>query len=219
MGWINGSWLETLLTRIASATHQVVLTELPTDYKEAFWPGNMWTPNTAYNKGDIVTAPLPANYGEQVLDNVFWVYECITPGTSNDNEPVFPRQRQEQFAENNDLSWITHRNTVLAMAEMVPEDFTTSNMMLTAQEAGDIPNYYHYIGIKLIVAEKQQNPVYRNGQANWVALLNNDTKDIVHVTKAAVPSGGSTTGSQYVLLKGNYTTMYAYGIEHKVVWP
>lgn len=219
MGWTQGLWLKGLLDNIASATHQVVLTELPTEYKEAFYPDKVWTPSTAYNIGDIVTAPHPTNYGEQVLDEVFWVYECTKNGTSGANEPVFPKQRGGQFEEG-ETAWVAYRNTALAMAKMEKEeDFATQNMMLTTQEAGDIPNYYHFIGIKLIVAEKQGNLVYRNGQANWVALLNKTNETIVHITKAAVPQGGSTTGSQYVLLKGNYTTMYAYGIEHKMVWP
>ena len=81
----------------------------------------------------------------------------------------------------------------------------------------------------VIVGEKTDNTIYRNGQANWVALLNTTDGIITHITQATVPtvgnagssgsSGGGSGSTVYTLTQGNKTTMYSYAIEHRVVWP
>jgi len=234
MGWIPVNWHDVLLQRIANSNMQVVLAELPNSYKEAYWPKAEWRKNTAYGVGDLVTAPLPGGYGEQVLQTVFFIYECITAGTSGNNEPTFPTQVGNQLTEGG-VTWTTHRNTVLASADMVATDFNIED--ITTTPIDQFTNTANRpIGRKLIVGEKTNNLIYRNGQANWVALINTTDSTITHITQATVPtmgntsgsgssggdsgsSGGGTNSTVYTLINGNKTTMYSYAIEHRVVWP
>ena len=116
MGWIPVNWHDLLLERIANSKMQVVLTELPNSYKEAYWPKAEWKRNTAYGVGDLVTAPLPGGYRDQVLQSVFFIYECTHAGTSGNNEPTFPTQAGDQLTEGG-VTWTTHRNTVLAICK------------------------------------------------------------------------------------------------------
>lgn len=227
MGWIPVNWHDLLLERIANSKMQVVLTELPNSYKEAYWPKAEWKRNTAYGVGDLVTAPLPGGYRDQVLQSVFFIYECINAGTSGNNEPTFPTQAGDQLTEGG-VTWTTHRNTVLAYADMVPTDFSIED--ITTTPIDQFTNTANRpIGRKLIVGEKTDNLIYRNGQANWVALLNTTDGTITHITQATVPtvgnaggsgsSGGGSGSTVYTLINGNKTTMYSYAIEHRVVWP
>lgn len=220
MGWIPVNWHDVLLERIANSHMQVVLTELPNSYKEAYWPKAEWKRNTAYKVGDLVTAPLPGGYRDQVLQSVFFIYECIYAGTSGNNEPTFPTQAGDQLTEGG-VTWTTHRNTVLAYADMTPTDFSIEDITTTPiDQFTNTDN--RPIGRKLIVGEKTDNLIYRNGQANWVALLNTTSSIITHITQATVPTvgnAGSSGSTVYTLTQGNKTTMYSYAIEHRVVWP
>lgn len=221
MGWIPVNWHDIILEKLADSDRQVVLRDLPETYLEAYWPDQIWTKRTAFGKGDLITAPLPAPdvYDQNVLDSVFFIYECTKAGTTASNEPVFPTEKGTKFTDG-DVEWVTHRNLVLASAPMTKNDFRIVNIETDPISAFTTPEN-RYVGKKLIVGEKSEITILRNGQAQWVALLDTRTQIITHISKASVPTyGNQSTGtiSNPTLLKGNTTTMFSYGIEHRVIW-
>lgn len=156
--WIPSEWYDDILDKIAVATQQSVCSRKPTNFYEAYWPNNVWSKNTAYILGDMVTSPT-------VSDNI---YECISAGTSGNSEPGFGQNQDQTFTDGT-VTWKTHKNYSIVSTAMTPADFTKEEID-------------H--GKQLRVAEKVGVLIYKSGTIGYTALLDVANKKLLHITKA-----------------------------------
>lgn len=156
--WIPSEWYDDILDKIAVATQQSVCSQKPTDFYEAYWPNAIWTKNTGYVIGDLITAPTASDY----------LYECISAGTSGSTEPGFATNKGAIFSDGT-VSWKTHNNYSIVSTPMVSTDFVKETIE-------------H--GKQLKVMEKVGILIYKSGAIGYTALLDVANKKLLHVTKA-----------------------------------
>lgn len=179
--WIPQDWHELILDRIMAANYQSVCTQRPGTFYNAYWPEVTWAMSTPYQQGDLVRPPSVGTC----------IYECIQAGTSGNSEPGWGTSQDQEFNDGS-VRWKSHRNYSLVVSPMLPADFTKS--IITD-------------GANLLVAQKSGLLIHRTGLAAHAALLNTNTKELLHSTKAL-----STQGT--ALESGNLTVFHAYNIRH-----
>ena len=156
--WIPSEWYDDILDKIAVATQQSVCSQKPTNFYEAYWPNSIWTKNTQYAIGDLITSPTANNF----------LYECISAGTSGSTEPGFATNATATFTDGT-VTWKTHNNYSIVSTPMGPSDFIKTEIE-------------H--GKQLQVKEKVGILIYKSGPIAYTALLDVANKKMLHITKA-----------------------------------
>lgn len=156
--WIPSDWYDDILDKIAVATQQSVCSQKPADFYEAYWPNAIWTKNTTYTTGTLITAPTATNF----------LYECITAGTSGGTEPGFAQNKGSTFTDGT-VTWKTHNNYSIVSTPMESTDFIKESLEN---------------GKQLRVVEKVGILIYKSGPIGYTALLDVANKKLLHVTKA-----------------------------------
>lgn len=188
--WIPPSWYDPILDNIATADLQVVCAAEPKTYYEACYTNGRWLGNSQYPLGRLIYSP--------TINDC--IYECIVPGAAGATEPTFPTEAGTEFTDGG-VTWKTHKNYVLAAADMSASDYTKKD--IKEHSGDDSP----IIGKELIVGEKSGMLIIRDGRADYTVLLNTEEKQILHMTSAS-------TSLNTALEKGHLTIFYSYSIKH-----
>jgi hypothetical protein len=140
-----------------NATAMSVCEKIPTNYYQACNPAE-WQASTAVAEGDVVR-PVGTRNG--------FVYECITPGTTDAAEPIWPTTEDTAVTDGS-VTWIAVQSFALCTAGLTSTDFTID----IGQLGGKV----------ITTAEKDNILIYKTGLGNAVAILDDNAKALFLTT-------------------------------------
>jgi len=170
----HDSVMDAALNKLAEADQIAICSAQPLTYYEGIDPP-AWSANAAAALGDPIRPTVRNGY----------VYECTTAGTTGSSEPAWPTTPGQTVTDGS-VVWTCRNNYSLAQGSLVSGDFTIAD--------GDNS------GRKVTVAAKTGLPIHTSGTANYVATMDDATRQLRDVTTTAaqaLTAGGTVDTSAW----------------------